>query len=219
MNGYIGLPDSLLCTNARVVWVYVNLVAIADEDGHADVKVSRWCEEIGLTHTQLRSALNYLRVTNKITITSTNKKTSIMLCNSAACTVMTRHKKQPRQQAAQQTDTKQSSSHSLNYSPPKTDPRFVKPTVEELQTYIDEKGYNLDAEYFYDYYERNGWMVGKNKMKDWKAAIRTWNKNKYGTGTGYNTPQRYSSGREAEHKRVGNGLRATMDVIARENGF
>lgn len=54
---------------------------------------------------------------------------------------------------------------------------FVKPTVDEIQQYINEKGYMFDAEEFYVHYESNGWMVGKVPMKKWKAACATWNKN------------------------------------------
>lgn len=56
---------------------------------------------------------------------------------------------------------------------PKTT-RFVKPTVEEIETYCKERNNNVDAHKFYNHYESNGWKVGKNPMKDWKAAIRTW---------------------------------------------
>lgn len=53
--------------------------------------------------------------------------------------------------------------------------QFVVPRVEEVQAYIDEKGYTgIDAAAFVDYYTANGWMVGKHKMKDWKAAVRNW---------------------------------------------
>lgn len=52
--------------------------------------------------------------------------------------------------------------------------RFTKPTIDEINKFITENSYNLDAEYFYNYYESNGWMVGRNKMKDWKAAVRKW---------------------------------------------
>ena len=55
--------------------------------------------------------------------------------------------------------------------------RFVPPTIEEVQSYCKENNYQVDAQRFIDYYTSNGWMVGKNKMKDWKAAIRsTWYK-------------------------------------------
>lgn len=55
---------------------------------------------------------------------------------------------------------------------------FIKPSVEEIKSYADEKGYyNFDAERFYDYYEANGWHCGKSPMKDWKAAMRNWARN------------------------------------------
>lgn len=55
--------------------------------------------------------------------------------------------------------------------------RFVPPTQEQVQAYSAEKGYGIDAERFVDFYASKGWMVGKNKMKDWKAAVRNWAKN------------------------------------------
>lgn len=55
--------------------------------------------------------------------------------------------------------------------------RFVKPTIEEVSDYCNERSNDVDAEKFYDYYSSNGWKVGKNAMKDWKASVRTWEKN------------------------------------------
>lgn len=52
--------------------------------------------------------------------------------------------------------------------------RFVKPTLEDVQAYCLERGKGVDAQKWYDYYSANGWKVGKNPMKDWKAAVRTW---------------------------------------------
>lgn len=60
---------------------------------------------------------------------------------------------------------------------PPTRPRFVQPTVEDVKQYCAEKGYKVDADRFVSYYESNGWMVGRNKMKDWKAAVRNWASN------------------------------------------
>ena len=54
--------------------------------------------------------------------------------------------------------------------------RFVPPTVEEIKEYCLERNNDVDANKFFDFYEAKGWMVGKNKMKDWKAAVRTWEK-------------------------------------------
>lgn len=56
--------------------------------------------------------------------------------------------------------------------PPRT--RFSPPTVEEVHAYCKEKGYTIDPQRFVDYYTSNGWKVGKNPMKDWKATVRNW---------------------------------------------
>ena len=61
----------------------------------------------------------------------------------------------------------------------KSNKRFTHPTVEEVEDYINEKGYNIDAHKFIDYYTANGWRVGKSPMKDWKAAVRNWSRNNY----------------------------------------
>ena len=53
-------------------------------------------------------------------------------------------------------------------------PRFCPPTVDEVKAYCLEKNYTVDAENFCDFYESKGWFVGKNKMKSWQAAVRTW---------------------------------------------
>lgn len=55
--------------------------------------------------------------------------------------------------------------------------RFAPPTLENVSEYCREMGYtNVDAERFIDFYTSNGWMVGKNRMKDWKAAVRNWDR-------------------------------------------
>lgn len=52
--------------------------------------------------------------------------------------------------------------------------KFVKPTIDQIKTYCIERKNNIDAGHFFDYYESKGWKIGKNPMKDWKAAVRTW---------------------------------------------
>ena len=51
---------------------------------------------------------------------------------------------------------------------------FTKPTIDEIQEYCNERNNGINAEAFYDFYESKNWYVGKNKMQDWKACIRTW---------------------------------------------
>lgn len=59
----------------------------------------------------------------------------------------------------------------------KTAKRFTPPTLEEVKAYCRERNNNVDAEQFIDFYSANGWKVGKNSMKDWKASVRTWERN------------------------------------------
>lgn len=62
-------------------------------------------------------------------------------------------------------------------APTKSTPvRFVPPSVEDVRAYCLERNNGIDAEQFIDYYTAQGWRVGKNPMKDWKACVRTWEK-------------------------------------------
>ena len=64
---------------------------------------------------------------------------------------------------------------------------FVKPTVEEIEAFCKEKNYTVNAQQFFNYYESNGWKIGRNAMKSWQAAVQNWNTrdkaNKKATGT------------------------------------
>nr|DAP40507.1 MAG TPA: hypothetical protein [Caudoviricetes sp.] len=54
--------------------------------------------------------------------------------------------------------------------------RFTPPTLDDVLAYVRERGSDVDPQRFLDFYASKGWMVGKNPMKDWKAAVRTWEK-------------------------------------------
>ena len=63
--------------------------------------------------------------------------------------------------------------------------RFTPPTPDEVRSYCADQGYRVDADKFVAYYDSNGWRVGRNPMKDWRAAVRTWVRN----DTGYSAPR------------------------------
>ena len=67
---------------------------------------------------------------------------------------------------------------------PKKSTKFIPPTLEEVTDYCKERKNRVDASRFVDFYTAKGWMVGKNKMKDWKSAVRTWERN----NSGYQKP-------------------------------
>ena len=62
-------------------------------------------------------------------------------------------------------------------------PRFVPPTVEEVREYCLSRKNGVDPDRFVAYYTSNGWMVGRNKMKDWKSAVHTWERSEYNKST------------------------------------
>ena len=64
------------------------------------------------------------------------------------------------------------------YKEKTTTKNFKIPLIEEIKSYCLERNNNINAEQFFDYYSSKGWMIGKNKMKDWKAAVRTWERRK-----------------------------------------
>ena len=68
--------------------------------------------------------------------------------------------------------------------PPRQPQRLIPPTLEEVRAYAAQRGDPLDPEAFMDYYTANGWKVGRNPMKDWKAAVRTWARKEQAHGTG-----------------------------------
>jgi hypothetical protein len=76
-------------------------------------------------------------------------------------------------QTVQQTDTNKNDKNVKNDKKV-----FIRPSIEEIEAYCLERGNAVLPEKWLSHYESNGWMVGKNKMKDWKAAVRTWEKPK-----------------------------------------
>ena len=136
-------------------------------------------EELGLSERSIRTSLNKLKSTNEIAIKTTNKFSLITIVNydfyqgeNNKTTNKTANKvTNDRPSNDQQTTTNKNDKNDKNEKN-----IFIKPSLEEIDSYIKEKDYEVDSEYFYSYYESNGWKVGKNKMKSWKATLSTWNK-------------------------------------------
>ena len=78
--------------------------------------------------------------------------------------------------------------------------RFVPPTVDEVKEYLDSVGSQVDAESFVAFYESKDWMIGKNKMKSWKAAIVTWEKR---NGLKRDTPKKSDQEQQEDEELVG----------------
>ena len=97
------------------------------------------------------------------------------------------------------TDTDTDKDKRIKRESKKRESRFQRPTLPQIQDYVFEKALNVDPERFFDYYESNGWRVGRNPMKDWKAALRNWS--------------------SKDSKKNTNTTFAAIDELLREEGY
>lgn len=143
--------------------------------------------ETGLSVMQVRTAIKKLRSTGEITSKSSNKNTVFIVNNYDLYQVGNKQNNEP-VTSKEQTDniqiTTTKESKEVKKEKNNNIKRFTPPTYEQVSTYCKERKNTVDAERFLDFYESKGWMVGKNKMKDWKAAVRNWERSsKQGTQT------------------------------------
>ena len=141
----------------------------------------------GLTIQQTRTALSNLQSTGEITVKSFSQGRIITINNWSKYQAVT-DKTTGNQQESNRQPNRQSTD---NLTPDKEykniknkdikNNRFVKPTVEEVRAYCQERNNNVDPETFIDFYASKGWKVGKETMKDWKACVRTWERRNKGT--------------------------------------
>lgn len=191
MQGYIKLHRSLLdwewYNDSVVKDVFLHLLLSANhkDNKYKGIEIKKGqlltgrlklASDLNLTEMQIRTALKKLKSTNEITIKTTSKYSIISIKNWDKY-------QQDNQQDNQQITNKQPTNNQQittnnNDKNDKNDKNekniFVIPKIEEIENYCSELNYNIDAEAFFDFYQSKGWMVGKNKMKDWKAAIRNW---------------------------------------------
>lgn len=174
--------------NDRLVFIHCLLSANWEDGWFEGVKIPRGSfatsyknlsKEIGISIHQLRTSLNHLKLTHNVAH-ETNKQFSIITINNYDKYQLSGTPDDKRVANEWQTsgnniiknNKEKLNKESISKDIPKK--VFKKPTIEDIQEYCNERNNNVDADRFYNFYESKGWMVGSNKMKDWKAAVRTW---------------------------------------------
>lgn len=149
--------------------------------GQCVIGRKRLAERLGLSEQTIRTALKHLESTGEITIESTNRFSVATIEKWADYQVCGEPTNQQTNQQLtnNQPTTNQPANQQLTTSKKKKNKEIKKyifkpPTVEEVMEYCSQRKNSVNADDFVDFYESKGWMVGKNKMKDWKAAVRTW---------------------------------------------
>ena len=176
--------------------------------GQTIITVSGLANELGVSTRQVRTAMEKLESTGEITRKTTNRFTVVTVENWSLYQAdyddddkrmaNKRQTDDKRMANKRQTDDKrtlykeykktriQENNNSARTRVSHGDgvSKFVKPTLQEVKAYCIERGNDVDPERFINHYEANGWMVGRNKMKDWRAAVRNWERNRASKSAG-----------------------------------
>lgn len=145
--------------------------------GSFATSLQKLAEETGLTVSQVRTAFKHLEMTQELTRTSHGKFLVISIKNYDLYQGFDTINDTNLASKSHQDSIEIATIEQINKETKKQDNsvvRFTPPTLENVIGYCREKGLNVDAQRFIDFYESKGWMVEKNKMKDWKAAVRNW---------------------------------------------
>lgn len=141
--------------------------------------IGKLSEETKLTPDEVRTALKHLISTKEITKQSYNKYTVFTVKNydlyqSVPSKIPDSSQAIPKLFPTIEEKKEGNIKEDTNVSKKK----FVPPSVDEVRAYCAERNNGIDPQSFIDFYESKGWMVGKNHMRDWKAAVRTWERNR-----------------------------------------
>lgn len=141
--------------------------------------IGKLSEETQLTPDEVRTAIKHLISTKDITKQSYNKYTVFTVKNydlyqSVPSKIPDSSQAIPKLFPTIEEKKEGNIKEDTNVSKKRFDP----PSVDEVRAYCAERNNGIDPQSFIDFYESKGWMVGKNHMRDWKAAVRTWERNR-----------------------------------------
>ena len=187
--------------NMVALWVHILLSANwktnewhgeVYEEGTFPTSVERLSVETGLSTRSVRTCLDKLKKTGEIDTQTTNRGTKISVVKWADFQGFddVNNKRTANKRQANDTPTDKQTTTLKEYKKTITQERkeykekkFVKPSLEEVKLYCKQRANEVDADKWFNYYEANGWKVGKNPMKDWRACVRTWERNTYSNET------------------------------------
>lgn len=187
--------------------------ALSDETGLSEQEIRTCLDKMTSTKKQPGATSNPTsNPTNEIHVVSTNKYSVITICKyeeyqsrKSAEQPAEKQPKQPAPQPAVQPQTRRKKKEEKNKdksivaSPP-------RPTLEEVAAYCLERKNQVDPSLWLDHYTSNGWRVGKNPMRDWKAAVRTWERNGFKSGRKHAARPRPMNQKEKDAREILAGM-------------
>lgn len=172
--------DILLMVNHAGAKVNVGMQLFECNRGQTIMSLKNWATRWNISRDTARNFLVLLEKDGMILHENIGKSTRITVCKYDSYQSELHNEqtifKQQTSDGRTVSDTNNNDNNIKNEKKEKNNGRFHPPTIEEIRDYCLERKSNVDANRFFDFYESKGWMVGKNKMKDWKAAVRNWEK-------------------------------------------
>lgn len=191
-NGYIKLHRQLLewgwykDNNTKAVFLHLLMTASYKDNvfngyhikpGQVVCGRKQLAEALGLSESTIRTAIKHLILTNEITIKSTNKFSIITIENWGKYQGCDDDiDQQNNQQLNHQLTSKTTLfDHTIRNKESKNRESTHAPSFEDVKNYVEQMGYQMDPAVYFDYYESIGWMrKNGQRIKDWKASVRTW---------------------------------------------
>jgi len=155
---------------ATLKGVMVALLELADDNGRVLISIRELAKSIGMEYQPLRTALKYLYA-NAIANATSNAKLTQRLTQITICNIED-YDLSPRKHQRNLNATANAATNAI--TGPRKSQRFTPPSDSEVREYVTLMGYHFNPDSFNPHYQSNGWKVGGQPMKDWKAACRTW---------------------------------------------
>jgi hypothetical protein len=157
--------------------------------GESTMSLDTWAKRWNWDKSKVRRFLTLLQSDGMIVLVSDNITTHLTVCNYASYQDERNASETPMKRKRNTDEIQMTPIKEEEEEQAEKESKFKKPTIEEISLYMEEQGMNNIAERFYNHYEAKGWMIGKNKMKDWRASVRTWKDGNLKTTTTMNKPK------------------------------
>ena len=193
-NYYAVIPAQVryskkLTPNAKLL--YAEITALCNMNGKCTASTEYFCKLYEVSRVSIQKWLKILEDNKHIKRVNIYKQGSKEILTRVITLVNIPGK----EKLTDNINTKVYNNNNTTYS---NKERFKKPTLDQVNDYCIERKNNVDAAAFLDFYESKDWKIGKNKMKDWKAAIRTWERRETKTQSMGKFHQQISSWQEAK---------------------
>ena len=158
-----------LTPNAKLL--YAEITALCNMNGKCTASTEYFCRVYEVSRASIQNWLSLLDKNGYIT--------RVLIYRQGSKEILSRYIKLVDKPSLKMcTDNTNINITNTNLTDSNTKGSFVKPTIIDIKEYCKERKNNVDAETFFDFYESKDWLIGKNKMKDWKACVRTWEKSR-----------------------------------------